>query len=290
LESLKHLIMAALIGLVLAGGILVFIDSLNDRPNSFAELEQTFDLPVLGQIPRIRPKDRGAAPILQLNGDGDQYPMKESYRSLRSAFLYKDALHEHPEKRPKSIVITSACPNDGKSITAANFAITLAQAGSTVLLVDADLRRGVLHKIFQKPLSPGLTEVLSGECAWNSAVVQTDVPNLWLLPGGTRSRIHSANLFAMAGKFIKETAGFYDYYIFDTVPVMVADDVLSLAPHADGLMLVVRAGKTSARIAKAALDLLRLRRVNVIGLVFNAIPPTASDYHNYRYKEYYTEA
>jgi len=94
-------------------------------------------------------------------------------------------------------------------------------------------------------------------------------------------------LFATAGKFLTEVAGHYDYYLFDTAPVMVGDDVLSLAPQVDGLIMVVRARFTSGRIAQAALDLLQLRRVNVIGLVFNAVNPKTSDYYYYRFKEYY---
>jgi Mrp family chromosome partitioning ATPase len=93
----------------------------------------------------------------------------------------------------------------------------------------------------------------------------------------------------MAGKFYADMAGHYDYYIFDTAPVMIADDVLSLAPHADGLIMVVRSGFTSGRVAKSALHSLQLRRVNVLGLVFNAVHPKTSDYYYYRSKEYYPE-
>jgi succinoglycan biosynthesis transport protein ExoP len=286
-ETQKHLIMAGLIGLVLGIGILVFINQLDDRPSSFTELEQLFDMPVLGQIPFVKAKDKKVGvPVLQL--DDDRYPMIEAYRSLRSAFLYKDSLKGEPKDQPKSIVITSASPNDGKSMTAANFAITLAQAGARVLLIDADLRRGVLHKHFSVAASPGLAEVLAGQCAWSTAVDQTSIPNLYLLPCGTAPR-QLGNLFAAAGKFLTEVAGHYDYYLFDTAPVMVADDVLSLAPHVDGLIMVIRAGFTSGRIAHAALDLLKLRRVNVIGLVFNAVNPKVGDYYLYRYKEYYSQ-
>jgi capsular exopolysaccharide synthesis family protein len=286
-ERMKHLIMSVLIGLVLAGAILMFINGLNDRPGTYTELAERFDLPILGQIPKIKLLKKSPAPgLLQL--DDPRYPMTESYRSLRSAFLYKDVLNGDKHTHHKSIVITSACPNDGKTITAANLAITFAQAGARVLLVDADLRRGVMHEFFQAPESPGLTEVLANECPWNTAVVQTAIPNLWLLPKGEYSKHPSSHLFARVGHFISEISGFYDYYIFDTVPVMVADDVLSLAPHVDSLMMVVRAGSTSGRVTKAALDLLHLRHVNVAGLVFNAIPPRTSDYHHYRYKEYYS--
>jgi capsular exopolysaccharide synthesis family protein len=286
-EKQKHLVMAGLIGLVLGIGILVLINQLDDRPSSFTELEQIFDVPVLGQIPLVKAKDKKTGvPILQL--DDDRYPLIEANRNLRSAFLYKDSLKGQPKEQPKSIVITSACPNDGKSMTAANFAITLAQAGARVLLIDADLRRGVLHKYFPVASSPGLAEVLAGQCAWSTALVQTHIPNLHLLPCGITPR-HSHNLFAASGKFLAEIAGHYDYYIFDTAPVMVADDVLSLAPNVDGLIMVIRAGFTSARVAHAALDLLHLRRVNVMGLVFNSVHPKTGDYYYYRYKKYYPQ-
>ena len=286
-DTRKHLVMAGLIGLVLGVGILVFINQLDDRPSSFTELEQLFDMPVLGQIPLMKAKDNKAG-VTVLQSEDDRYPLIEAYRSLRSALLYKDSLKGNPKDQPKSIVITSASPNDGKSMTSANFAITLAQAGARVLLIDADLRRGVLHTYFPVAASPGLAEVLAGQCAWSKALVQTHIPNLHMLPRGTSPR-HSHNLFAAADKFLAEIAGHYDYYIFDTAPVMVADDVLSLAPHADGVLMVVRAGFTSGRIAHAALDLLQLRQVNVMGLVFNAVHPKTSDYYYYRFKEYYPE-
>jgi capsular exopolysaccharide synthesis family protein len=283
-DTQKHLLMAGLIGGVLGFGVLLFISLLNDRPSSFSELEALFDLPILGQIPKVKSKNKKTPPVLQV--DDGRYPLIESYRSLRSAFLYKDALKGGVLNPPKTIVIASGYPEEGKSTTSANFAITLAQAGARVLLIDADLHRGVLHECFAAAESPGLAEVFAGKCAWNSAVQTTPFPNLYLLPRGIAPR-QSGNLFAKSSQFLAESAGFYDYYIFDSAPVMMADDVLSLAPHADALMLVVRAGFTSGRIAKAALDLLRQRRVNIVGLVFNAVPASTGDYYSYRAKDYY---
>lgn len=283
LESQKRLIMAGLIGLFLGIGILALINHLDDRINSFTELEQHFDLPVLGQIPWLK-----KAGILQL--DDDRYPLVEANRSLRSAFLYKDSFKHEPAAPLKSIVITSACPNDGKSLTSANFAITLAQGGARVLLIDADLRRGVLHKLFFLDADqPGLSEVLAGQCEWEQAVVRSSTPNLSVLPRGKIKR-HAGNAFAASGAMLKKIEAEYDYFIFDSAPVMVADDVLSLAPHMDGLILVVRAGVTSARMTQAALNHLRQRHVNVIGLAFNAVSAKAGDNYQYRYPEYYSES
>jgi len=285
-ETAKHLLMALLIGSMLGFGVILCMTLINDRPNSFKELEQLFDLPVLGQIPEMTSNTGWMSPILQ--AEDERYPLIESYRSLRSALIYKDAVKGLSANHPRTIVVTSAVPGDGKSTTSANLAITLAQSGARVLLIDADLRRGRQHEFFSVSASPGLAEAFTGACPWAEAVVQTDVPNLSLLPCGTPPR-RAGNLFANPAKLIAEMAGSYDYYIFDSAPVMMADDVLSLAPHADGVMLVVRAGYTSSRVAKASLEALRQRRVNVVGLVFNSVHRKNRDYYNYRSEEYYPE-
>jgi len=284
-ETRKHMVMAGLIGAILGFGVLLFLSLLNDRPSTFTELEQLFDLPILGQIPQVK-FNKKTPPVLQ--PDDKRYPLVESYRSLRSALLFKDVVKGEMKEPPKTIVIASAYPAEGKSTTAANFAITLSQAGARVLLVDADMHRGVLHEHFSTAASPGLAEVFAGQCAWNETVVETPMANLWVLPRGTVPR-HAGNLFARAGKFLAEVHQSYDFCIFDSAPVMMSDDVLTLAPQADAVMMVIRAGFTSGRVAKAAMDLLRLRRVNVVGLIFNAVPPNTGDYYNYRSKKYYLQ-
>jgi polysaccharide biosynthesis transport protein len=278
-EDTKHLVVAVITGMLLGVGILLFLDRLDDRAWTHTELEQLFDHPVLGQFPLLKVK-RDGTPILRLNDD--RYPVIESYRSMRSALLYRNAGKE----QPKSIMITSARPSDGKSTVSSNFAVTLAMAGAHVLLIDADLRRGVLHKNFSVGASPGLSEILGGRCDWGAAIVPTVIPNLHVLPCG-KYVPDPGNLFATAGKYLAEIPRNYDYYIFDTVPVMVGDDVLSLAPHVDALIMVIRAGFTSGRLAKAALNSLEARQVKVVGLVFNGVKPGGSDYYHYKFKDYY---
>lgn len=281
-RTAKHLIMAALIGLFAGFGILVLRNRLDDRPASFFELEAQFDQPVLAQFPLLKPGDnKSGIPVLQL--EDERHMLVEAYQNLRSALIYMNT----PANHPRSIVITSASPDDGKSMVSTNLAITLAQSGARVLLVDADLRRGNLHEHFKVAAEPGLAEVLGQQCSWSEAVISTHVPNLSLLPCGACPR-RPGSLFAMrTAKFLAEIAGHYDYYIFDTAPVMAADDVSCLAPHVDGLIMVIRAGYTSSRIARAALDLLHLRKVNVIGLVFNAVQTSGGQYYYYGDKEYY---
>jgi capsular exopolysaccharide synthesis family protein len=283
-QKTKHLAMAGLVGFILGLGLVLFLDRLDDRPASYSEMKKLFDEPILGQIPLIKAKGKGGIPLLQW--DDDRHRLVESFRNLRSAMIFKNS----SEKQPKSIVITSAIPNDGKSLTAANLAITLARSGERVLLVDSDLRRGVLHKHFMTPSGPGLADVLAGNCVWTEAVLKSSIPNLHLLPCGAPQRQTGGLFVAHVEKFLKQIAnGQYDYFLFDTAPIMATDDVSNLAPYMDGVLMVVRSGYTSARIAQAALDLLYLRRVKVMGLVFNAVRPNASEYYYYRYSEYYGE-
>jgi tyrosine-protein kinase Etk/Wzc len=278
----RQLIMAGLIGAALGLMILFMIDYFDDRPSSFAELEALFPEPVLGQIQLVAAKDRKSK-VHILEKDDNRHALVEAYSNLRSALIFKDSPHDHP----KRIVVSSAIPGEGKSMVCASLAVTFAQAGARVLLVDADLRRGVLHEHFSVPSSPGFAEVLAEQCSWSKSIAQTGVPNLDFIACGARPQRPSGLLLKNTERFLDEVANHYDYCFFDTAPVMAADDVSSLAPHVDGLLMVIRAGCTSGRIAKAALDALHLRRVNVIGLVFNAVKPGTSDYYYYGHKEYF---
>ena len=276
---------AGMLGLVAGICVLLLLNRLDDRPSSLSEMEQLFEEPVLGQIPLIKADEKNPS-LLILNPEDDRHMLVEAYRNLRTSIIFMG----DPQNHPKSIVITSAIPSDGKSTTAANLAIVLAKAGARVLLVDADLRRGVLHKLFAVAIQPGLAEVLTGQNLWTEAVVSTAIPNLYLLPSGVLPRSRGSDPFAsQTVKFLQEIKGQYDYYLFDTAPVMAADDVSNLAPHVEGLIMVVRSRFTPGRVAQAALDLLHLRNVKVLGLVFNAMQPKSGDYYYYKYKQYYSK-
>jgi capsular exopolysaccharide synthesis family protein len=190
--------------------------------------------------------------------------------------------------KPRLLLVTSSIPNDGKSMTTANLAITMAGTGSRVLLVDADLRKGVLHQRFGVASNAGLSEALGTGQPWRQNVQPTQIPNLFLLPRGECTQA-SGELFLrpVTKKFLQEAVSQFDYVILDTAPVMAADDVASLAPLVDGVLFVIRAQHTSARVARAALEVLYQRRVTVLGLVFNAVDPRGGEYYYYKYKDYY---
>ena len=280
----KGMIMAGLLGLGLGMVILLLLDRVDDRMNSFTELEELFDEDVLGQIPREKKTGKNLI-IPALQPDDQRHPFVEAYRNLRSSLLYMT----HAEPRPRTLLVTSSVPGDGKSMTATNLAITMAMGGSRVLIVDADLRKGSLRNRLNVEADTGFAEVFLAGTNWRHAVKQTAIPNLSLLPRGTTTQ-RSSEFFIgpVMDQFLKESAQEYDYVIIDTAPVMAADDVTSLAPRVDGIVFVVRAEYTSSRVAHAALNMLYQRKANVLGLVFNSVHVSTGDYYYYyRYQDYH---
>jgi succinoglycan biosynthesis transport protein ExoP len=280
----KGLLIAGLVGLAFGILILFVLDRMDDRMNTFTELQELFDEEVLGQIPREpKPARGGILPFVQSNDE--RHPFVEAYRNLRSSLLYMREIGA----RPHTLLITSSVPNDGKSVTAANLAIMLAQGGSRVLLVDADMRKGTLHSRFNIKSDAGLSEFFTQELDWHSLLKETGVPNLWLLPRGATTKLSSDYFIGpRMENFLKDSIKEYDYVLIDTAPVMAADDVTSLAPRVDGVIFVVRAEFTSARVARAALEMLYQRKARVLGLVFNSVRASSRDYYYYgRYHQYY---
>ena len=281
--SKKGLLTAGALGLMLGFAILFMLDRVDDRMNSFTELEELFDEDVLGQIPREKGRKGDIIPALQANDQ--RHPFVEAYRNLRSSLLYMTDI----EPRPRVLLLTSSVPGDGKSLTATNLAITMAMSGSRVLLVDADLRRGNLHRRLEVKGDQGFSEVFLKGLNWREAVSPTPVNNLWLLPSGAKTQ-RSSEFFigAAMDQFLKEAGEAYDYVLIDTVPVMAADDVTSLAPRVDGVIFVVRAEYTSSRVAHTALNMLYQRKAKVLGLVFNSVHARTGDYYYYsRYQDYH---
>ncbi|MCS7089996.1 MAG: polysaccharide biosynthesis tyrosine autokinase [Verrucomicrobiota bacterium] len=279
------LTLAGLVGLMLGVGLLLVVERFDDRMNTFVELQDHFEEPVLGQIPRERSGRNGELALLR--PEDDRHAFAEAYRNVRSSLLFMPTENGH--ERPRLLLVTSSIPNDGKSLTVANLAITLALGGARVLLVDGDLRKGVLHRRFGVESAPGFSEVLLQKTPWRDVVRSTAVVNLALIPSGTPSQ-RSSELFLqpLARQVLQEMAAEYEYVVMDSAPVMAADDVTTLAPLMHGVIFVIRAQHTSARVARAALDLLYQRNVRILGLVFNAVNPKTGEYYYYsRYKDYY---
>jgi capsular exopolysaccharide synthesis family protein len=184
-------------------------------------------------------------------------------------------------RRPKSLLVTSALPGEGKSTVAVNLAMTFAGSGYRVLLVDADLRCGVLPELLGARSEPGLADVLKDGKSLAEAIVTTRIPNLSFLPPGRRVN-NPGELFLSveADEFLAQVYRDYDYVVIDSVPVLAADDTTSLAPKVEGIVFVVRGSFTGTRSAQRALEMLHDRQGCVLGAVCNR---GADDVPNYNY-------
>lgn len=284
-EDIQEWVLPIVVGLAAGLGagvvILLLFDRLDDRMNSFSEFQALFpNESILGQIPEQR--QRGDVALLRANDDRHLYA--EAFRNIRSSILFKN----WRGKPPKTILVTSAVPNEGKTTVVSNLAITMALAGARVLLGDCDLRRGGVNELFKAPVTPGLSEILRGKVHWRDAVQETGVRNLDLLARGeVLDQTSEMLLSKTADEMLREIGDEYDYVIFDSAPVLVADDTASFAPKLDTVLFVVRMSSTMARLTAKALDLLYDRQVNVGGVILNRSSTNLKEYTYYNYASYY---
>ncbi|HVF70533.1 MAG TPA: polysaccharide biosynthesis tyrosine autokinase [Chthoniobacterales bacterium] len=280
------LLKSLLIGLgcgALAGiGILLLLDRIDDRMASFGEFQHHFSENVLGQIPKEKTKGR----VTLLQPDDARHVFAESYRNVRSSLFFMP--YDGP--RPKTMLITSSVPNEGKSTISSNLAITMALSGARTLLIDGDLRRGALREAFGVSSKIGFSEVLKQEVNWQEVVVPTSYPNLFLIPRGKTLGQPSEHLLREStDMLLRDMYSQYDYIIIDSSPVLAADDSTSLAPKIDATLFVVRLSYTSARLTRKSLELLYNRQVNVPGVILNYVDTSLPEYYYYQYSEYYNQ-
>src|SRR4029077_5056654 len=242
--------------------------------------QHQFSENVLGQIPKEKSKGR----IMLLEPDDTRHIIAESYRNIRSSIFFMP--YEGP--RPKTMLITSSVPNEGKSTISSNLAITMALSGARTLLIDGDLRRGALRDAFGVSSKIGFSEVLKQEVNWQEVVFPTSYPNLFLLPRGKTLGQPSEHLLRdSTDALIADMYNHYDYIIIDSSPVLAADDSTSLAPKIDATLFIVRLPYPSARLPPKSLELLYNRQVNVPGVILNYVDTSLPEYYYYQYSEYY---
>ncbi len=280
---------------VVLGVLGAMVAVLADRTvRSRADVEEGLRTPVLGSLPMVSSRgmrnqykyrygDTHApeGPVENLDLVVHSHPgsmIAELARGIRTNLLFMS-----PDKPFQMLMVTSASPREGKTFTAVSLAISLAQSGKRVLLVDADLRRPRIHKVFGLRPPVGLTSILIGEATHDEAVFETEVPNLSLLPCGPippnpAELLHSQK----ASEFLAYLRTQYDRIIVDSPPITAVTDALALGPQLDGVVLVVRMRQTRRDQAASVLRQLRALGSTVAGCVLNAIEPN-SDAPSYYY-------
>jgi len=279
-SGIKLLVYAFVLASLLGIGVVIAQDALDNSVQTKKDAEQLFGLPVAGEIPAQLPDPRRSSRVTYLD---PLSPTAESYRLLRSEVQFSAV------DRPfRSLVVAACKPGQGASTTVSNLAISLAQAGKKVILVDADLRHPSVHLLFDVPNEQGLTTLLSGSGTPIEEVLQrTEIDNLLVLTSGPlplnpSELIGSAQMKALHDRL----RGVADAVLFDAPSAIAFSDTTLLASFVDATLLVIRAGDVPRGVVDQVKERLVRARANLIGVVFNAAEAEQIDsvhYHNQYY-------
>lgn len=301
-KLLLNMFLAVTVGLVGGSGLGFFIDYLDTTIKSPEDIKDVLGLNFLGAVPGMEEESE-----LKKDKIADLEPhsiIAESYRAIRTEVCR--LMTQNKSQRSvraiqaeicqpifwsenlKTILITSAEPQAGKTTTASNLGIVLAQNGSRVLLVDADLRKPQLHRIFKLERNKGITDCLEKKLGIDSVIKNTEIKNLKVITSG-KSSSNPAEILnsSKMEEFVRDLKDRFDFIIFDSPPIISVADSIILAEKIDTLIQVVRSGKALVPIAINAKERLENTRAKILGVVLNDLNVHHGNYYYYHYYKYY---
>lgn len=285
-QTLKYIVLGVFGGMAAGVAAAFGLNYLDPSLRSIDQVEQRTGLGVVACVPLI--KKRGV-----LGGGGVNLPVvcdrrgvvAEAFRTMRASLAMISGGGKH-----RVFLITSAIPGDGKTFTSSNFAASLAQQDFRTLLIDADLRKPSVSKLFfNDNLKPGLSEVLMGTAELSEAIVPTEIPNLWVIPAGGIAP-NPSELLAQPRlqEVLQQLRGEYDRIVIDSSPVLAVRDPLLLANYVEAACLIVRAGHSPAKASMQAVRLLSEAGAPAAGVVLNSVRQGSGVYYAYAYRTYGT--
>ena len=313
----RNLVLAFLVGLFGGAGLCFGLDYLDNTVKNPEDIEKSAHMPSLGMIPYFNPssikkggkkgysfrkdytsggddpqKDEKLAKLKHIELINHLHPgfyISDDYRTVRTSILLSSA-----EKPPKTISITSAMPKEGKTSTVVNMAVAFSQLKKKVLIVDADLRRPRMYRIFKLKNTGGLSGYLTGKVNIKEAVQKSDINNIWVLPSGPIPPNPSELLNSdKMQRMLDELKKGFDVIILDSPPVVAVVDPVITASIVEGTILVVQSGQTKEKAFIDAAEELRRGKAKILGAVLNGVKLDKTGYYSsryykspYRYKSY----
>ena len=278
-NKFRNIFLGLVIGLMGGVGLAFFIEYLDNTVKSAEDVEQRFDVPVLGTI-ELLDESKGPAEDIVLRDPHAN--ISENYRAIRTSIMLSTA-----DKPPKHILVTSIAPQEGKTTTAVNLAAILAQSGHNVLLVDADLRRPRLRRIFRIETDSGLSTYLAGTSAIEFLAPE-GVEHLQIVPSGPvppnpSELIGSKHLQALIASLEEK----FDFIVWDSPPLFAAAESLVLSKMLSGTIIVTRAGKTTYKDLERGIKSVHDIEARILGIIINGLDMKENMRYNYRYYGYY---
>ena len=280
-----NIVIASMLSLMLGLGLVFLIVFLDRSIKSTADAQQATGAPVLGIIPMLEESELAKNDVPARDLYVHRHPtsrVAECCRSLRTNILFSAA-----DRQLKTIVVSSANPQEGKTTTVIYLGTTMAQSGQRVLLIDTDMRRPRLHASLGIPRQIGLSNLIVGDEDYDTVIKTTEIPNLFVLPCGPLPPNPAEIL--MSHRFqavLAELGKRFDRIILDSPPLQVVTDAVVLSKQADGVILVVRAEKTLREDIKRSARQIRAVGGTISGVIVNAIEPDSRSGYYYSYYGY----
>jgi len=282
-----NVFLAIILGLFTGIGLAFFFEYLDNTIKIPEDVKQHLKIPYLGPTPLFSTENKwnlrdDTSPEL-VTFNFPRSTASESYRGIRTNIRFSSA-----ESAPQVILITSAGPREGKTITTANLAVTMAQADSKVIILDCDMRRPQIHKLFGIAKEHGVSNLLVGSSNAGGAIIHTRIPNLDVIPCGSippnpSELLGSTRMVTLLNALRKR----YAHILIDSPPSTAVTDAVVLSKSVDGVILVIRAGHTAREIVKNGVAQFGAVGANILGAVMNGVDMGRDGYYYYQYYYYY---
>jgi polysaccharide biosynthesis transport protein len=289
-KKTQNIMLAIVVGLSLGTGLAFFLEYIDSTIKFPEDISQFLKIPYLGPVPAL---------AVDINPDGSFVERKpqddlitllepkstasEAYRGIRTSLLLSS-----PDKPPQVILVCSSAPREGKTITTANIAIAMAQTGNNVLVLDCDMRRPKIHKVFGCERNRGMSNILAGSCTMDDTIFHTRIQNVDVIPSGPIPPNPSEILIShRMRELIEQARTRYDRIIIDSPPITAVTDASIISSLVDGVLIVIRANDTHREIIKNGISHLRSINAHILGAVLNGVEMGRESYYYYQYYYYY---
>ena len=282
-----NILLAIIVGLVTGIGLAFFFEYLDNTIKVPEDIESHLNIPYLGPVPIIsrdsEGKQDGKIKVELVTLNSPKSLASEAYRGIRTSVLFSSA-----ESTPQVILVSSSGPREGKTISATNLAVTMAQSGSKVVILDCDLRKPKIHEVFGIPQDQGITNLLVENNDIKDAIFHTEIRKLDVIPCGpippNPSELLGSKRMLSFLKILRKT---YARIIIDSAPITVFTDAVILSKHVDGVVLVVRANDTVREIAQDGVSHLQNVGAHILGAILNGVDMGRDGYYYNQYYHYY---